>query len=822
MIGALMLTAWMATPTDAGALIQRLDALQHTARALYVAAHPDDENTALLAWLAQGRKVRAGYLSLTRGSGGQNIVGPEVGPLLGVMRTHELLQARGVDGAHQMFSRAVDFGYSKAAEEALGNWGHEAVLDDVVRAVRTFRPHVIITRFPEEGPTHGHHLASARLAREAFAAAADPARFPEQGLPPWQATRVVYNVGRFMEPDTKAKPGELAVDIGGYAPLLGKSYGELAADSRTMHKSQGFGASPRRGPNVEIFRPVAGAPAKTDLFDGVPMGWDQIPGGPAVSKALKAARAALRPDDPAAALPALAKALAAAKALKDAPLRDATVESIEALMLGCAGLHLDAVAPAPYATPGESVKIEVQALLRNATDLARLDAVEIVAQGGAPQRGGQRAPKHALRRHAPWSKTLEIALPDDAAVTVPHWLRAPKAGALYDIEAGPLVNAPLDAPALRADFTLTLAGTQIRASVPVIHTRTDRVHGELRRAVAVVPPVTLSPDQAVLVHPAGAARDLTVTVRAFADAEATVRPVVPKGWQVTPPEATVNLKAEGRARVRFTFTPGEGAALGPARLEAQVKGRPGRWRWSAADLEYTHIPEQTVLQAAEVVLAPVNVQAPAGPVGYIPGSGDDIPEALRRMGVQVQIVDDEALAAGDLTDLPVIITGIRAYNVNKALRTHHQRLVDEYVAKGGRLVVQYQTHTSWRPLGLDFAPKAMALSRGRVTDERAAITLLQPKHPLLTTPNTIAPEDFEGWVQERGLYFAESWDPAYVPLMRMADPGEEAQSGAFLYLRHGDGEFIYTGLSLFRQLPAGVPGAYRLLANLLTPTQAHD
>jgi len=792
---------------DAGTLAHALDRLDGTARVLYVAAHPDDENTRLLAWLSNARHVTVAYLSMTRGGGGQNLIGREQSQLLDVVRTEELLAARRLDGARQRFTRMRDFGYSKTAEETFRVWGHDEALSDVVWVIRTFQPDVVITRFDENPPNHGHHTASAILAREAVAAAADPARFSEQlgrGATVWKVTRLLRNVANFRgEPPPD---GALTLDVNGYDARFGLSYGELSARSRSQHKSQGFGVSGERGPTLESFVTVQGEAPKADLLDGVALGWERFgEAGAPVGRALKAARAAFDLDHPERTVPPLVEALGALEAVPDGPrARDAKASIVRAIA-AAAGLFARATSDAPFAVPGKTSKIAVEVIVRRPADL-RLERVTL--PGGSRMDLG-------IAAGAKKQLTGEIAVPADAPVSVPYWLAPSTVPGRNAVSDETLVGEPEGPPALPVVLELTSAGRSFPLEIPLQYVWTDPVEGERVRDVLVAPPATVTPAREAVLFPNGATHDVVVRVRASQDGlEGDVVLPAPTGWRVEPARAPVKLAKSGEeTAVRFSVTPPKGASAPAAAAPAiEVSGR--RFGYREDVIDHPHIPMQVVLQPAAVRLVPASLTLPQGTIGYVQGSGDSIPDDLADLGVSVTVLDDETLRNGDLSRFRAIVVGIRAYNTRDVLRPAHERLM-RYVEGGGTVVVQYNTQSRVGPLSTPVGPYPLEIGRGRVTDETAAMTLLVPGDEIFTKPHKIGPSDFDGWVQERGLYFAETWDTRYVPLLSAADPGEPPLTGALLVARHGKGRYVYTGLAFFRQLPAGVPGAYRLFLNLI-------
>ncbi|MEQ1565414.1 MAG: PIG-L family deacetylase [Myxococcota bacterium] len=794
---------WSARATPPASEIGReLDHLRVVGSVLYVAAHPDDENTRLIGWL-EGHGVRTAYLSLTRGDGGQNRIGTEQDELLGVLRTGELLAARGVDGGEQRFTRMRDFGYSKSAEEALALWGHDEALDDVVRAIRTFRPDVVVTRFPTTGDTHGHHLASAQLAHEAFAVAADPA-YPTDGLAPWAAHRLVWNRSSWgLTPDTDTSAWGV-LDTGGFDPATGRSYGELAAIARTNHKSQGFGSDPDLGPLPEYFVSELGAPvpAGQGPLHGLDLSWGRWPEAAKFDRAVARAIAAYDPRRPADVLSKLAVAHDHLADLPDPTWRAVATERLERVMANCAGLWLTARADRPAAAPGDAVPLTFTAVARGASGVT----LRSVAVGPAWVDGA------ALAENVPWTHELGWSVPADAPFSRPHWLVEPGTRSRYTVAEPALRNAPEAPPAAVARFVVVLGGRAIPFDVPVTHAVVDPVQGERVAPFAVSPPVTATFDAAARVVDRVATTRLTLAATAGA-VEGVLRLEPPPGVIATPSEVRFALPAGGERVVELALSVSPDAPAGSLGAVVEVSGV--RTSLSQVTVDYPHLPRRTVLGPATQRIVPLTVdRGGVERVGYVAGTGDVVPEALRAMGYSVELLTDDQIAQGDLSRFDAVVTGVRAFNTRPRLFALND-VFTAYVAGGGHLVVQYVTSNGWEPLAGPVGPLPLTIGRGRVTDEAAALRALDPTHPVLTGPNPLGPADFDGWVQERGLYFAETWDPGYQPVFAARDPGEEEQLGSLLVAHHGSGVYVYTGLALFRQLPAGVPGAYRLLANLL-------
>ena len=816
---------------------------------LYVAAHPDDENTGLLAYLANGALLRTGYLSITRGDGGQNLVGPEQGPELGLIRTQELLAARRVDGAEQFFTRARDFGYSKSPRETLQIWGKDAILADVVWVIRRFRPDVIITRFsPEPADTHGHHTASAMLAVEAFHAAADPTFHPEQlqaGVTPWQARRLLWNRAAFL-----AKPGEDLsrydkLEIGGYNPLLGASTGEIAAESRSMHKSQGFGVARSRGPTTEYFSTLAeadgadaartgaakgGAPASrsgmTSVLGAVDVSWRRFAGTDALRAAIDKVGHDFTPSAPHLSIPALLDVDDRLAAIADETWRTRKQHEVRELVLGCAGLFVDATAADFRVAPGHDLEVTGTVVDRSPAAITLKEVVFPTAGGRAVDGRALAAPAGAVGVPVEIKRTVTV--PPDAVPTTPYWLAASPEAGLYPAADPRDIGKPEDTPPLAVDFVLGLGRHLITVSRPIAYKWTDPVAGERYRPLEITPAVSVAPDTKVLMFPERRRTPSLVTVRLTAGAASVsgvLRPELPEGWTIEPTAAPFTLEGKGAERelafrvARAAVKGGAGAPAAKLASTLRFVAEVGEARLSrgVVHIEHPHIPTQTRLVDAEVRLVPLAIDlGGVGRIGYIPGAGDDVPASLRRVGYDVRILGDDVLREGGagLAGFDAIVVGVRAFNTSERVRAAHDTLM-KYVEAGGTLVVQYNTNSRLGPLTTPVGPHPFEISHDRVTDETAPVTFSDLAHPAVSIPNRITGLDFEGWVQERGLYFAGKWDPRYQTVLSMNDPGEKPLTGSLLWAKHGKGTFVYTGLAFFRQLPAGVPGAYRLFANLV-------
>jgi LmbE family N-acetylglucosaminyl deacetylase len=821
-----VLFAASALARDAAHLQIALRKLANVGGALYVAAHPDDENTAFLAWSANERGYRTAYLSVTRGDGGQNLIGDEKGPLLGVIRTQELLAARRIDGAEQMFTRAIDFGYSKNPAETLSIWGHDAVLADVVWAIRNFQPDVIVTRFPTNGDGgHGHHTASAMLAEEAFVAAADPTKFPEQlkFVSPWQAKRIFWNRFSFrqLDPNDPALAKSLRVDLGTFNPLLGRAYTEIAAESRSEHKSQGFGSAERRGSILNYFDLRNGEPAQKDLFEGVESRWSRYPGGEKIADLLQRAADGFDPKNPPASLPLLLQAHAAFLQLRADPqwsltrkpwLEQKRLELLEAIR-ECAGIAIDVAAADSTLTPGQKLPVSVTVVNRSDYPFRLSMVASLFANPN-------KAPGVPLENNKPVKTDITLELPDAAFRTQPYWLAQPPSRGLYTVTQQELVGRP-DNP-IEIPIRVSLDDPSMNTlifTVPAVFRWTDPVQGEQVREVDALPPVDIGMGSNVYVFPDAKPRPVTVSIRSFGGADsrldATVSLALPQGWKSEP--ATVPLTFTGKGAegsAMFNVTPPAGESTVTMRAEVKVAGM--TVTEGVAEIDYPHIPAQRILGDANAMGVRADIKRRGTRIGYVMGSGDDVPNILRQVGYDVVLLGDADLDRGNFAGYDAIVTGIRAYNTRKRLKAAHAKLM-QYVEGGGTVVVQYNTANGLGDVVIDVpGPYPFKISRDRVTVEEAPVRFVDAAHSLLHTPNKITAADFSGWVQERGLYFTSDWDAKYTPLFGMNDPGEPEKTGSTLYAKHGQGAFVYTTLAWWRQLPAGVPGAIKAFVNLVS------
>jgi LmbE family N-acetylglucosaminyl deacetylase len=803
------------SPTMSASEIQlALKKLTVTGSVLYIAAHPDDENTALLAYLSKERLLRTGYLAMTRGDGGQNLIGTETGELLGVIRTQELLAARSIDGAEQFFTRAIDFGYSKSADETLEIWNKEKILSDVVWVIRNFRPDVIITRFTPSIGGHGHHLSSAILAEEGFYAAADPNRFPEQlrYVKPWQAKRIVWNGwSRYLDSQNIDVSKLVHVDLGTYNPLLGAAYTEIYAKSRSMHKSQGFGAGASRGTHLEYFIHTAGDSAKNDLFEDIDLTWNRVPGGKPVADLLQIVYQDFNPENPAASLPTLTEAYKLMNQESDNYWFEVKKKALKRIIQVCAGIWIEAISDDYSATPGSTINLTASIVNRSKFPI-KLGKVVLPfpnAYGVGDTLFQQTLQPNQL---VEWNTSFN--LPQDIDYTNPYWLKKPPSNGTFRINDQKLIGKPVEESPLQVRFQLNIDGSLLTYQTPVLYRWVDRVDGEQYRSLEIAPKITINLNEPVYIFPDNKTREIIARIRAGeANVSGTLKLKLPEGWNCQPERAKFSLQDKYQEKsTRFKIQPPTSASEITATPIAEVNGR--TYSNSYVKIEYPHFPIQTLYPRSEAKLVRFDLKKDNEKIAYIMGSGDDIPKSLEQIGYQVTMLSDEDIANADLSQFDVIITGIRAYNTRESLANNHQRIMN-FIESGGTVIDQY--NTTWGLPLENIGPYPFQISHDRVTVEEAPVRFIDPNNPLLNYPNHITQKDFDGWVQERGLYFPNEWDTThYETMISSNDPGERPKEGSVLHAKYGRGHYIYSGLSWFRELPAGVPGAYRLFVNMIS------
>lgn len=797
---------------EIGLLLQKLT---KTGSVLYFAAHPDDENNRLLSYLGKGRNLRTGYLALNRGEGGQNLIGDEQGDALGLIRTNELLGARSVDGATQFFTRAYDFGYSKNPAETFSIWNRDSVLADAVWVIRLFRPDMIIDRFPTTGEGgHGHHTASAILSVEAVTAAADPARFPDQlrYVSPWKVRSLYWNTFNFGGMNTTAAD-QFKINVGGYSPLLGKSYGELAAEGRSFHKSQGFGSAASRGKEFEFLKLIKGEAAKTDLLDGTDTSWNRIEGGQESGKWAMKALLDYDPEKPEQIVPDLLAAYKGLAAVKDPFWVSVKRAELITLIQGCSGLYLSATSSEGFWSARSVIPLTLSAICRTPVQV-KLTSVTL---NGKPVKGAVSVPGIL-----PFNEPVRISASfqaDPLLITQPYWLKNTHTTAGYNLTGQDAYRSfAVNPAAISADFTLDIEGTVIVFSSPVLFHSVNPASGESYQPLQILNPVSIQPKDALLIFKGAARRVFSVRLIAYEDnLSGNLLIHLPTGYSARSMSMPYMLAHKGdKTDLHFDVSLGKGAPAVDSISFSTILGSTVS-NQTVHDLEYAHIPHITWMTPAVIKVISPAITVPAGTVGYLAGAGDLLPPMLEQLGYKVSVLTDRQAMEEDLSRFDAIITGVRAYNTRTVLRDIQPRLM-AYVKAGGCLISQYN-----RPNDLvteNLGPYPFEISARRITNELAPVRFTEQASNLLNYPNKITADDFKGWIQERAIYVPVSSDPHYHSPISMSDPGESDLPNTLLYARYGKGAYIYTGLVFFRELPAGVPGAIRLFVNLINAAKA--
>ncbi len=796
---------------DGARIYKKLKKLNTLSSVLYVAAHPDDENTRLIALFSNHYNAQTAYLSMTRGDGGQNLIGTELRESLGLIRTQELLEARKIDGGQQFFTTANDFGYSKHPDETLKIWNEKEVLAQIVYRIRAFKPDIIIHRFDHRTPgsTHGHHTSSAILSERAFKLANDPNAFPEQlkYVSLWQPKRQFYNTSwwaygsraRFEQAD---KSNRIELESNPVDLLLGRTNAEVAALSRSQHKSQGFGSAPELGTQKEYLEWINGSqPKNQDPFDGIDTSWNRVEGGALFQKQIDQISRSFDIEKPYESVPALVELYHSLNQLKDNHWKTIKQKEVTQLIQDCLGLRLQFNTALEKGVTATDLNVSIKALnpspvsigLEKITGSLQLD------------------PKEVLKQNELWESGLTFLVPD--VTTVPYWLTSEGDLGNYNVQNEALKGLPETPNPILIEFHLSINGREVSFEVPLTYRTTDRVAGEVVQNFQVVPRATTQLSEKVLLFQNQNPKKVLLQVQAHVENfKGEVELLTPKNWSVNPSKQEVFIKQAGAVQeFVFEVTPPEGSST--AVLSAMVKERGINYGMSLETIDYPHISKQHLLQPNKAIASKIDLKSKVQKVAYLKGAGDKVAENLRAIGIEVTEFDPENLRLEDLLPFPTLIVGIRAFNVHKEL-TFKNKILWDFVSQGGTVIVQYNTSR-----GFDAsisAPYTIELSRDRVTDEQAEVRFLNPQHPILNSPNKITSADFEGWVQERGLYFASNWDSRFEPLFSMNDLGESPKKGSLLVADYGKGKYIFTGLSFFRELPAGVPGAYRLFANLIS------
>ncbi|WP_304145487.1 PIG-L family deacetylase [Mesoflavibacter zeaxanthinifaciens] len=814
---ALPLQAQQPKKLNASQIHDAVKKLNFLGTVLYVAAHPDDENTRLISYMSNHVKARTAYLSLTRGDGGQNLIGPEIRELLGVIRTQELLAARSVDGGEQRFTRANDFGYSKHPEETLNIWDKDQVLSDVILAIRQFKPDIIINRFDHRTPgtTHGHHTTSAMLSVEAFDLANNPNMYPEQAKTygTWQPKRQFFNTSWWFygseENFEKADKSKLLnFDIGVYYPSKGLSNNEIAALSRSKHLCQGFGALTQRGSQTEYIELINGdlPKDKTNLFEGIDTSWNRVKGGKTIGDILKKVETNFNFENPSTHVIDLLLARQLIQQLDNEYWKNYKTQEIDAIIEACLGLYLEASASTPTASAGETITLNIEAVNRSPINM-ELVSYQLSTDKTATLKA------LPLKNNDKQNLEQSLTIPKNMQPSSPYWLNKKGTLGMYNVEDKNLIGKPETPRPISVTFYLTINNQPFSVTKPIVYRYSKPDKGELYRPFEIIPEASAKISEKVIIFDTDQQKDISVIVKAGRDnLNGFVQIAHPNNWSVFPEKQNIDIKYKGETQtLTFTVIPpknqNEGLITPMVHVDEDVYTR------ELVEIDYEHIPYQTVVLPSESKVVRLDIKKRGENIAYIEGAGDVVPESLRQIGYNVMVLKPEDITAERLSAFDAVVVGIRAYNINEELKFKQQILFD-FVENGGNMIVQYNTN---RGLKVDnLSPFELKLSRDRVTDENAEVTLLAKDHPILNYPNQITKTDFEGWTQERGLYFPNQWSSEFTPILSMKDKGETEKQGSLLVAKHGKGYYIYTGLSFFREFPAGVSGAYRLFANMLS------
>lgn len=794
-----------------GAIYKKLKKFNTLSSVLYIAAHPDDENTRLISLFSNQFNSRTAYLSLTRGDGGQNLIGTELREGLGLIRTQELLEARKIDGGEQFFTTANDFGYSKNPKETLSIWNKNEILAQIIFRIRHFKPDIIINRFDHRTPgsTHGHHTSSSMLSFEAFDLANNPDVFPKQldKVSIWQPKRQFYNTSwwaygsreNFQATD---KSNMIAIESNPTDFILGRTNSEVAAKSRSQHKSQGFGSSPLLGSQLEYLELINGnKPSSNDPFSGIDTSWNRVSGGEKIKKLTDQLLSNFDYKKPYNNINSLIQIYKELLTLKNSHWRDLKKNELIEIIKNCLGLRLYFNSSFPFGVAGNNLLTKLEVINPSPLKI-NLETVKGSIKINVNSR---------LETNQSWTRNERLIIPDN--ISTPYWLLEKGSLGNYKVSNADLKGLPETPNPIKVIFNLTIEGTTIPMSVPLTYRITDRVAGEVIENFQLLPKITAQLSDEIYFFESLTPKKIRVKVKSNSTVKGgLVKLNVPDGWKVSPESQELNSLTLGATRdFIFDVYPPNGNDTG--KFSAVVTQDNTTYKMKLTEINYPHISKQYLLEPNESKGVKINFETKVRKIAYIKGAGDKVAQSIRNIGISVTELNVDDLLLKDISKFSTLVVGIRAFNVNKGL-TFKNEILWEYANQGGTVIVQYNTSR-----GLDssiIAPYPINLSRDRVTDEDSEVRFLKPKHPILNTPNKISSKDFEGWVQERGLYFANNWDNRFSALLSMNDKGESPKKGSLLVADYGKGKIIYTGLSFFRELPAGVPGAFRLFANLIS------
>ena len=782
-------------------IYEQVQKLNFLGKVLYVAAHPDDENTKLITYFSNHYHAQTAYLSLTRGDGGQNLIGTELREKLGAIRTQELLAARRIDGGEQFFTRANDFGFSKEPNETYAIWNKNEVLEDVLQVIETFRPDIIINRFAHNTPgtTHGHHTASAQLSLEAVA------------VTPYQPKRVFFNTSWWFYGSQEAfdaadKSNLIAINSNVFYPLKGKSNNEIAALSRSQHKCQGFGTLGSRGAETEYLELLKGDyPKSSSIFEGIDTTWNRVAGGKEIGTLLYAVENNFNFENPSVHIPNLVAAYNLIQKLEDSHWKAIKSKQILKIIEACSGLFMEAVADTETTTKDSKFNLTFEVINRSASTvkLVSVSALNI-----------QDATKNVVLKN---NEKLNFQFKDCAIASTTDysnlfWLKEKKSEGMYRVSNKSLRILPEISSNYPVVFTLEIEGTLIEFVKNISYKFNNPDDGETYVPFTVLPSVTTAIDPKVVIFNNTQPKEISVVVKAHrAGVSGKLSLQLPEDWNVSPTAIPFTITAKNEDK-KFTFKVFPGKKEVTTTLKALVEIDHQTIDSELITIQYPHIPKQTILVPSEAKLVKLAIETKAKSIGYIMGAGDEVPKSLENLGYTVTLIPPDAITLEKLSTFDAVILGIRAFNVLDELK-YKNKVVFEYVYNGGNLIVQYNTTNGL--VTKEVAPYELKLSNDRVTNEKAQVTFLAPEHRVLNHPNKITENDFTGWVQEQGLYYPNKWGTEFTPILAANDAGEAPKNGGLLIAKYGKGNYIYTGLSFFRELPEGVSGAYRLLANMI-------
>lgn len=809
LLQSILLFTIQAFSQNSSEILHQILKLKETGSVLYLAAHPDDENTNLIAYLSNEKHYRTGYLALTRGDGGQNLIGSELGVNLGLIRTEELLAARKIDGGEQFFTRAFDFGFSKNPKETFTHWEKDSLLKDVVKCIRQFKPDIIICRFPEDSRAgHGHHSASAIIAKEAFDIAGNPNIYPDQvkELGTWQPKRLYWNTFNFGEVNTTS-PDQLKLEVGGYNALLGKSYGELAALSRSQHKSQGFGSAAERGRRTEYFKLLKGDSANTDIMERVNSSWDQLKNGKEIKELFNQIIKKYKTDDPSQSLSDLLRLRVEIAQITDELLKERKLKELDQIIVSTLGFFASYNSNTAIVSPGDTIETKLQIISRSNTPLFI---------GGLTGEAADSLLGVDLSSNNLKSVTLKTIVAGNT--TQPYWLSKEHEKGMFNISESSQIGQPLNTIRNSISFTLHfLINISIPITLPLVYNHTDPVKGEQNDLLVVAPEVTIKLNEKQLYFHSENKQLINVTYQYHGNKNAIFQletSTKEKGWQITSNETTLHFTKNGEEKtIQFQVEKFAEAKSDELKFVLINSNKERQELNQVQEIHYDHIPAITWFPEGKISLKVLDLKLANKKIAYIKGAGDNIPETLKAIGYDIELFSASEMEGKELSSYSAIIIGIRAYNIDKRMTIIQEQLLN-YVKNGGRLIIQYNTPSKTLPENI--GPYPMQIGKGRVTEENSPITITDSTISIFNYPNKITLADFNGWVQERGVYFAETSNPNYSQPLRMNDTGENELSGSLLYCQYGKGTYIYTGLSFFREIPAGVNGAIRLFVNLLS------